>query len=169
MMLNYISVILTLMLYRHSYSWIWMLLLSGLIVLKFCKIYCSSYWKSAKTIRQDFDCFNWRHSFESGQICAISRCSYWFHIIMATSCCFGVRFRISSMLHSGTLPTLLLCLLYSTFVLPLFDYCDVVWTPTTAKLTAMLGRVHSKFVRRLLSSFHPKFSYVYSYRTSKVS
>jgi len=28
-------------------------------------------------------------------------------------------------------PPLVLCLLYSTFVLPLFNYCDVVWSPRT--------------------------------------
>jgi len=55
------------------------------------------------------------------------------------------------MLHFETLPPTVLCLLYFTFVLPLFDYYDVVWTPTTAKLTAMLERVHSKFVNRLPS------------------
>ena len=46
----------------------------------------------------------------------------------------------------------------------LFDYCDVVWTPTTAKLTAMLERVHSKFVNRLALSFHSKFSYTLTER-----
>ena len=68
------------------------------------------------------------------------------------------------MLRFGTLPPTVLCLLYSTFVLPLFDYCDVVWNPTTAKLTAMLERVHSKFVNRLPPSFHPKFSYTLTER-----
>ena len=66
-----------------------------------------------------------------------------------------VRFRISSVLHYGTLPPLVLCLLYSTFALLLFDYCDVVWTPTTAKLTASLERVPS--------------SPILPYRTSKIS
>ena len=63
------------------------------------------------------------------------------------------------MLRFGTLPPTVLYLLYSTFVLPLFDYCDVIWTLTTAKLTAMLERVHSKFVNRLPPSFHSKFFY----------
>ena len=40
----------------------------------------------------------------------------------------------------------------------------MVWTPTTAKLTAMLERVHSKFVNRLPPSFHPKFSYTLTER-----
>jgi len=42
-----------------------------------------------------------------------------------------------------------LCLLYTAFVLPLLDYCDVVWHFTTTKLTAMIERVHSKFIKRL--------------------
>jgi len=46
-----------------------------------------------------------------------------------------VQLRISSMLRFGTLPPVVLCLLY---VLPLFDYCDVVWISTTAKLTLCL-------------------------------
>jgi len=68
------------------------------------------------------------------------------------------------MLHFETLLPTVLCLLYSTFFLPLFNYCDVVWTPTTAKLTAILERVHSKFVNRLLPSFHPKFFYTLTER-----
>ena len=60
-----------------------------------------------------------------------------------TSVVSRVRSRISSVLRYGTSPPLVLCLLYSTYVLPLFDYCDVVWTPITAKLTASLERVHS--------------------------
>ena len=81
-----------------------------------------------------------------------------------TSVASRVRSKISSMLRFGTLPPVVLCLLYSTFVLPLFDYCDVVWTPTTAKLTAMLERVHSKFVNRLPPSFRPKFTYTLTER-----
>ena len=47
---------------------------------------------------------------------------------------------ISSIIHYGTLPPVILSLQYSTFVLPLFDYCDVdnVCCPTTAKLTTLL-------------------------------
>ena len=41
----------------------------------------------------------------------------------------------------------------------MFDYCDVVWCPTTAKLTSMTERVHSKFVKRLPVSYRPKFSF----------
>ena len=42
--------------------------------------------------------------------------------------------------------------LYSAFVLPVYDYCDVVWSPTTAKFTGMSEKVHSKFTKRLPSS-----------------
>ena len=37
-----------------------------------------------------------------------------------------VRSRLSSISRYGTLPPAVVCLLYSAFVLSLFDYCDVV-------------------------------------------
>ena len=37
-----------------------------------------------------------------------------------------------------TVSNIVLCLLYTAFVLLLFDYCDAVWCPTTAKLTAVM-------------------------------
>ena len=30
--------------------------------------------------------------------------------------------------------------LYTVFVLPVFDYCDVVWCPTTAKFTSKIEK-----------------------------
>ena len=36
-------------------------------------------------------------------------------------------------------------LLYQVFILPIFDYCDVVWAPTVAKQTRRLDRLHSNF------------------------
>ena len=49
------------------------------------------------------------------------------------------------------------CVLYSAFVMPLFDNCDVIWTPSTAKQTCVIERVHSKFIRKLpSSSYHSK-------------
>ena len=61
----------------------------------------------------------------------------------------SVRSRLSSICCYGTFPPAMVSLLYSAFVLPLFDYCDVVWCPTTVKLTSLIERVHSKFVNRL--------------------
>ena len=66
-------------------------------------------------------------------------------------------------------PPAILCLLYSAFVLPLFDYCDVVWCPTTAKLTSMIERVHSNFVKKLPLSFRSKFSFSMTERHMQVS
>ena len=43
-----------------------------------------------------------------------------------------VRSRVASILRFGTLSPLILCSLYTAFVLPLFYYYDVVWCPTTA-------------------------------------
>ena len=62
-----------------------------------------------------------------------------------------VRSCLFSSSHYGTLPPAVVCLLqyYSAFVLPLFEYCDVVWCPTTARLTSIIERVHLKFMNKL--------------------
>ena len=49
-----------------------------------------------------------------------------------------------------SLPPAIPCLLFSVFVVPLFD---VVRCPTTIKLTSMVERVHSRFVK----SYHHHF------------
>jgi len=45
-----------------------------------------------------------------------------------------------------------LCLLYQAFVLPIFDYCDTIWSPSKASRIRRLERVHSKFLSSLPSS-----------------
>ena len=40
-------------------------------------------------------------------------------------------------------------LLYQAFVLPIFDYCDTVWSPSNASCIRRLERVHSKFLSSL--------------------
>ena len=35
-------------------------------------------------------------------------------------------------------------LMYQIFIIPLFDYCDVVWTPCLAKQVRAMERIHSK-------------------------
>ena len=45
-----------------------------------------------------------------------------------------IRSRLASVVRYGTLPPAVLCVLYSAFAMPLFDYCDGVWSPSTAKL-----------------------------------
>ena len=37
---------------------------------------------------------------------------------------------------------------------PFFDYCDVVWSPSTAKLKCLFERIHSKFVKNFLFAHH---------------
>ena len=41
--------------------------------------------------------------------------------------------------------------------MPLYDYCDVVWSPTAAKLSCLIERVHSKFLNRLPPAYHLRF------------
>ena len=53
----------------------------------------------------------------------------------------------------------ILDVLYSAFILPLFDYCDVVWCPTTVKQIAMIERIHCKFVKSLPPSTKLSFTF----------
>ena len=69
-----------------------------------------------------------------------------------------IRSRLSSILCYGSLPPALLCLLYSAFEMLLYDYCDIIWSPSTAKQTRMLERIHSKFVNRLPLPYRSRFS-----------
>jgi len=59
-----------------------------------------------------------------------------------------VRSRLASIIRFGSLPSAVLCVLYLALLMPLFDYCGVIWTP---KQTCI---VHSKFVCKLPSSYH---------------
>ena len=61
-----------------------------------------------------------------------------------------VRSRLASIVRYGSLPPAVLCMLYSAFVMPLFDYCNVVWSPSTAKQTCLIEKVHSKFILSLI-------------------
>ena len=49
-------------------------------------------------------------------------------------------------------------LLYQGYILPVFDYCDVVWAPTTAKQTRRLERFHSKYTSFCTDSFISRYS-----------
>ena len=69
-----------------------------------------------------------------------------------------IRSKLGSILRYGSLPPALLCFLYSAFVMPLYDYCDIIWPPSTAKQTRMLERIHSKFVNRLPLPYRSRFS-----------
>ena len=69
-----------------------------------------------------------------------------------------IRSRLASIARYGSLPPAVLCVLYSAFVMPLYDYCDVVWLPTTAKLNCLIERVHSKFLNKLPPAYRSRFS-----------
>ena len=70
-----------------------------------------------------------------------------------------IRSRLASIARYGSLPPAILCVLYSAFVMPLYDYCDVVWSPTTAKLNCLIERVHSKFLNKLPPAYRSRFSF----------
>ena len=74
------------------------------------------------------------------------------------------RSRVASFLHFGSLSPMILCALYYAFVLPVYDYCDVVWSPTTVKFTGMLEIVYSKFIKRLPSSCASRLSFTLTER-----
>ena len=47
------------------------------------------------------------------------------------------------------MPGHLLFQLYQAFVLPVFDYCDIVWAPTMVSLSKPLERLRSCFLQRV--------------------
>jgi len=51
-----------------------------------------------------------------------------------------VRSRLASIIWFGSFPPAVLCVLYSAFMIRLFDYCDIIWTPSMAKQTYMIER-----------------------------
>ena len=70
-----------------------------------------------------------------------------------------IRFILASIFCYGSLPPMVLCILYLAFVMPLYDYCDVIWSPSIAKQTCLIERIHSKFINRLPLSHCSKFSF----------
>jgi len=52
------------------------------------------------------------------------------------------------------LPNHLLCRLYQSFALPIFDYCDAVWAVTSSSISKPLEHLHSHFLRGILLAVH---------------
>ena len=48
--------------------------------------------------------------------------------------------------------------------MPLYDYCDVIWSPSTAKKTCLIERIQSKFINRLPLTYCSKFSFTLTER-----
>ena len=70
-----------------------------------------------------------------------------------------IRSRLASIACYGSLTPAVLCVLYSVFVMPLYNYCNVVWSPTTARLNCLIERVYSKFVKKLPLPYHSRLSF----------
>jgi len=64
--------------------------------------------------------------------------------------------RVQSRLHClyclCPLSNALLGKLYCTFVLPILDYCDVVWSPSSVQYFKRFERIHSKFCSLTLAT-----------------
>ena len=75
-----------------------------------------------------------------------------------------IRSRLALIVRYGSLLPAVLCVLYSVFVMPLFDYCDVVWSPSTAKQTCLIERIHSKFINKLPLTHRSKFPFTLTER-----
>ena len=43
-----------------------------------------------------------------------------------------------------SLPQNLLSLIYKLFILPIIDYCDIIWHPSNSKKAKQLERLHTK-------------------------
>lgn len=69
---------------------------------------------------------------------------YWDFLHIHSMVC-RIRSRLGSVFRHGSLLPSVLCVLYSAFVMPLFDYCDVVWSPSTPKLNCLIEKIYSKF------------------------
>jgi len=130
---------------------------SSHLCLQCCEINCHAHWKQAKNFRQKFNV--------SGGGTALSQVDSVRYLgviidptlLHITNIATRARSGLSFIFRYGTLKPTVLCLLYSTFVLPLFDYCDIVWYPTTAKFTALIERIHCKFTTIIV----PKQVFIY--------
>ena len=60
-----------------------------------------------------------------------------------------VRCKLYALYRLKPLPGHLLFRLYQAFVLPVFDYCDVVWAPSAVSLSKPLERLHSRFLQQI--------------------
>ena len=60
-----------------------------------------------------------------------------------------IRTKLFGLHRLKPLPDSLLATLYCGYILPIFDYCDTVWSPPTAVLSKSLERIHSHFAGSL--------------------
>ena len=60
-----------------------------------------------------------------------------------------IRTKLFGLHRLKPLPNSLLATLYCGYILPIFDYCDTVWSPPTAVLSKSLERIHAHFAGSL--------------------
>jgi len=60
-----------------------------------------------------------------------------------------VRSKLYALNRMKPLPGYLLCQIYQSFVLPVFDYCDAGWAVTSSSISKPLERLHSRFLRSI--------------------
>lgn len=63
-----------------------------------------------------------------------------------------VRGKLASIARLKPLPSKVIALLYKTFVVPIFDYCDTVWQPNSLRMSNKLDQLHERAIRLILSS-----------------
>ena len=56
----------------------------------------------------------------------------------------SVRGKIVAILRLGNLPSKVTAMLYKVYIFPIFDYCDIVWRPTSTRLGNILDRLHKR-------------------------
>ena len=51
-------------------------------------------------------------------------------------------------LHPLT-PRVITMIIYKAFVVPIYDYCDIIWQPSSAKMCKKLKHLHMKAIALL--------------------
>ena len=77
-----------------------------------------------------------------------------------------VRAKLVVISRLRPLPNYVLLLLYRSFVAPIFDYCDVVWHPMSARNCQLLKKLHSRITGVVPSSSEDRQYALYMSLTS---
>ena len=63
-----------------------------------------------------------------------------------------VRGKLAAINRLRPLPPSVFLLLYKAFIVPIFDYCDVVWQPSSARLCSKIKYLHNKTMKLFSSA-----------------
>lgn len=64
----------------------------------------------------------------------------------------SVRAKLAAIVRLKPLAPAVITLLYKAYVVPVFDYCDVVWQPSSVRLVDKLDKLYSRAVKLIGSS-----------------